>query len=370
MKICFVLAHFPPHIGGGETLFKQYTTRLARSGCEVKVLTSNSGGIEGTVREDGVEITYFPWAGPFGHPIPRKSDLYETIEWSDIVHTATFTPGPVALSAAKKIGRPCLITVYEALGKKLFWIENKIKSSMFYLFERYAIKKDYSMFHAISQATKRDLVAQGVDEQRIITIYPGVDEAFYDCLPLDHHGEATEAFGLNQRKVFLFYGRPGKTKGVFILLDAIRTARANLAKDFEFVFVITREPSAEHKLFRRLVETYRLDDIVTIRDSLSADELIRTIQGAYCVIIPSITEGFGYAAAESCALGKPVVASDGGSLPEVISGRVLMFKNRDSDDLAEKIVEASHGQFTEISRKVFSWETSINRLLNAYARII
>ena len=34
----------------------------------------------------------------------------------------------------------------------------------------------------------------------------------------------------------------------------------------------------------------------------------------FCVIVPLITEGFGFSAAETCALGKPIIASDGEGL--------------------------------------------------------
>jgi len=371
MKVCFVLEHFPPHIGGGETLFKEYTARLASAGCEVKVLTSDSGGVQGTVSKDGVEIHYFPWPKLFGHPVPKRSDLFEIAEWSDLVHTATFTPGPVALSVSEKVGRPCLITVYEALGQKLFWVEkNKLTSLMFFLFEHYAVNKRYSMFHAISRATQRDLISKGINPQQITTIYPGIADRFFDYAA-PSNGPAARIFGAGvQPKVFLYYGRPGKTKGVFVYLDAIRQIRNKISPEFRFVFVLGAEPLAENARFRRLVQDYRLGDLVEIMDPLPDEMLIQAIRESFCVVAPSITEGFGYAAAESCALGRPVIASDGGSLPEVLSGKGLFFKNRDSADLSEKILMASRKEFMDFPNRDFSWEASTRELMRTYETLV
>src|ERR1044072_5201256 len=88
MKVCFILEHFYPHIGGGETMFKEYTSRLVKLGCEVKVATSNSGGVTGQVFYYNVAVTLFPWPSFFGRPIPRSKELYEFVKWADVVHAA------------------------------------------------------------------------------------------------------------------------------------------------------------------------------------------------------------------------------------------------------------------------------------------
>src|SRR6266852_581195 len=110
MKICFVLEHFYPHIGGGETMFREYAARLVKAGCEVKVITSNSGGIEGRALYDGVETYHFRWPILFGHPVPRSRDLFEFAEWSDVIHAATYTAAAVTYSVAKRLNRPCIVT--------------------------------------------------------------------------------------------------------------------------------------------------------------------------------------------------------------------------------------------------------------------
>jgi glycosyltransferase involved in cell wall biosynthesis len=52
---------------------------------------------------------------------------------------------------------------------------------------------------------------------------------------------------------------------------------------------------------------------------LSNDELVKAYQDCDALLFPSKYEGFGYAALEAMACGKPVIASDNSALPEVVS---------------------------------------------------
>ena len=369
MKVCFVLENFYPHIGGAETLFKEYTAGLAKAGCEVKVVTSNSGGVNGKVFYDGVEVNHFPWRGFFGHPVPNPKDLREFVEWSDVVHTATLTAAPVALSVAKKLHKPCLVTVFEVWGHKWLWIEkNFLKSTLYRLFERYVITRDYSFYHAISESTQKDLVNFGVEQQLVTAIYPGINKERglrdENGVLSDHSQGAMSSKDAN--KTFLYFGRPGKPKGIFVLLEAIRALKNQLPKEFGFVYIVSNNPLSEKNRLRRLVKKYGLEDIIAVKDPLPEEDLVAAIRTAYCVIVPSITEGFGLSAAESCLLGKPVIVSDAGSLPEVVFGKVLFFENRNSRDLADKILLATEDKFNFIPEKTFDWNTSTKRLLSVY----
>ncbi|HEX5735107.1 MAG TPA: glycosyltransferase family 4 protein [Blastocatellia bacterium] len=369
MKVCFVLEHYHPHVGGAETITRGMTSWLVKLGCEVKVITSNSGGIDGMSLHDGVEVYHFPWRSFFGHPVPDLKDMYETVEWADIVHTTTYTAAPRALKAARRFDKPCLLTVYEALGNKWFWVEsNYLKASLFFCFERYVIRKKFSLYHAISRATGADLIECGIPSGSITTIYPGLRDEFKER---DAGSDSPMSARADERsKDFLFFGRPGKTKGIFILYEAIKRARERLPDDFRFVFVLSDDPLSEKNRLKRLVEEEGLTGRVVIQDSLPKEGLIRAIRDSFCVVVPSITEGFGFSAAETCALGKPIITSDGGSLPEAVSGRVLFFQNRNSEDLARKIMLATKGEFAIVADKRFDWRESTEQLLAAYEGLL
>lgn len=61
------------------------------------------------------------------------------------------------------------------------------------------------------------------------------------------------------------------------------------------------------------------------------------LKGADIVVVSSHCEGFGLAAVEGMAAGKPVVASDVAGLREVVDGAGLLFEHENPADLAEKV---------------------------------
>ena len=119
-----------------------------------------------------------------------------------------------------------------------------------------------------------------------------------------------------------------------------------------------------------MISKLKLDNYVRVIDAAPYQQLGNYIKAADCIIIPSIAEGFGYTTVEAAALGKPLVVSDAGSLPEVVSGKHLMFKSKDIADLAEKVVMASKDEYQETPLKRFEWEPSVEKYLDVYSSLI
>jgi glycosyltransferase involved in cell wall biosynthesis len=59
-----------------------------------------------------------------------------------------------------------------------------------------------------------------------------------------------------------------------------------------------------------------------------------------CVVLPSIMEGFGFVLVEAMAVGKPVIASRVGGIPEIVEDGVtgILVDPRDSRSLAKQII--------------------------------
>jgi glycosyltransferase involved in cell wall biosynthesis len=59
-----------------------------------------------------------------------------------------------------------------------------------------------------------------------------------------------------------------------------------------------------------------------------------------CVVLPSIMEGFGFVLVEAMAVGKPVIASRVGGIPEIVEDGVtgILVDPRDSQSLAKHII--------------------------------
>jgi glycosyltransferase involved in cell wall biosynthesis len=97
-------------------------------------------------------------------------------------------------------------------------------------------------------------------------------------------------------------------------------------------------------------------------------------EGARLLVHPSFDEGFGMTVLEAMSLGVPVVASERGSLPEVLGGAGLVVDPDRPADLAHAVArvlsedglaESCAAKGIERAR-AFRWEQTANRVYDAY----
>jgi glycosyltransferase involved in cell wall biosynthesis len=101
-------------------------------------------------------------------------------------------------------------------------------------------------------------------------------------------------------------------------------------------------------------------------------------EGASVLVLPSWNEGFGLPVLEAMALGVPVVASNGGALPEVLGGAGLLFDPSRPDALAdalERILTDSALASACISAGLarsaaWTWDAAAARVRQMYERAI
>ncbi len=96
---------------------------------------------------------------------------------------------------------------------------------------------------------------------------------------------------------------------------------------------------------------------------------------ASMLVQPSFDEGFGLPVLEAMTLGVPVVASNRGSLPEVLDGSGLLVEPDDSEGMATAMRSVlddpaqRHRMTTSglVRARAYSWDDSARRLYEAYA---
>lgn len=71
---------------------------------------------------------------------------------------------------------------------------------------------------------------------------------------------------------------------------------------------------------------------------VSFDELLWLYNNAQALIFPSLDEGFGLPPLEALACGTPVVASNSGSIPEVVGEAAILVNPKDHDAIAQAIL--------------------------------
>jgi glycosyltransferase involved in cell wall biosynthesis len=110
-------------------------------------------------------------------------------------------------------------------------------------------------------------------------------------------------------------GRSSPEKGFDVLLDALRLARDG---GMDIVLEIVGEGPDRAALESRCVQL-GLVDAVRFVAPLRRAELQERMAEAHAVVVPSRREGLGLVAVEALALGRPVIASRVGGLPEVVT---------------------------------------------------
>ncbi|MEE2526258.1 glycosyltransferase family 4 protein [Hyphobacterium sp. HN65] len=109
-------------------------------------------------------------------------------------------------------------------------------------------------------------------------------------------------------------------KGLDVLMTAfVALARHDRDVRLEMIGQLRDGPA------KALLEKHRLMDRVTARSGVTREVIADLYRRANVVVCPARFEGFGFPAAEAMACGAPVIASDGGALPEVVgeAGRIV-----------------------------------------------
>ncbi|WP_129672191.1 glycosyltransferase family 4 protein [Candidatus Chloroploca sp. Khr17] len=374
MKILFVISYYYPYIGGAENVVQHLTEGLANRGHRVRVITTRLPGTQQSERINGVEVERVS--------VPKLGDRYffgllsvpavaRRMRSYDLMHTASNNIAIPAYLATKLAGRPVVFTCYEVLGRRWHLAEHhRLKALFFRGVEHLICTFPYDRHVAISRATYTDLLRAGVAARRTRVIYPGTHKIFYERHNPD--GKLREFVAAADNDfVYVYFGRPGATKGVDYLVRAAPAIQAAIPQA-RLVLVLAQEPRAQYERILRLVEQARAQaSIHLIPSAPDRAQLVRYLLDANCVVIPSLTEGFGLTTAEACALGVPVVATRAGAIPEVVSGRHILVEPGSAEALCQGVVRAFRGQFDhDTPPKAFTWQAMVSSYEALYKELI
>ena len=108
-----------------------------------------------------------------------------------------------------------------------------------------------------------------------------------------------------------------------------------------------------------LISSNELDSYIEFHHNLPREELYQELLNSSCIVIPSYSEGFCFAAAEVVALNIPIISSHQGALTEVVSGRYIEMSEQSSEALFNALVKAYLNQWTLSPIKYYHLNDSI-----------
>lgn len=362
MRILFVLEHYHPYIGGAEFLFTQLTRQLVKNGFQVTVITTrHDQSLAAAETLDDVRILRVRCHNRYLFTLFSLPHILKETRTSDLIHTTTYNAAFPAWLVGKILRKPVVVTFHEVWGK-LWWqlpFISKWQKLGYYLYEQLVLKLSFHQYIAVSNYTKNCLEQAGVLPNRVKVIYNGLDEATF--LPYQFRPPPTFTY--------TFFGRLGISKGLDLLLPAAQQFYAKYPKS-RLQLIIPQYPKSMFRKIQQLIQKLKIDDHVIILHDLPRVELYQTLCHSSCVVIPSYSEGFCFAAAEAVALGVPVITSQKGALKEVVSGPFLEFIPFTVNGLVSALIKAAEEQWQEIPRRFFPIDKTINNYMDLYGKFL
>jgi glycosyltransferase involved in cell wall biosynthesis len=187
-------------------------------------------------------------------------------------------------------------------------------------------------FICASEAIRRMLVADGIPEERTVTVHEGIDIEHVRAAPA---AKLHEEFWLPHEAPLV--GNVAALvphKGQRYLIDAAVLVLRHVP---DARFVIAGEGELRPQLERQIKE-HRLEKHVFLA-GFRPDVL--SLHRAFDIfVMSSVTEGLGTSLLDAMAWGKPIVGTSAGGIPEVVEHGVtgLVVPPRNADTLAQAIV--------------------------------
>lgn len=200
-----------------------------------------------------------------------------------------------------------------------------------------AVHRAADLFIARTPRTAEALRLEGVSADRIVVQPFGVDTSRFDQvsprLDVRHGWNASDS-----DVVFVYLGRLLPEKGLIPLLCALARARSDTSRAR---LAIVGSGGAEGQL-RRAVSALGIADIVTFTPWVAREDVPAVLASADVLAMPSLPtpyweEQLGYVLIEAMAAGLPILSTQSGSMPFVVSDAGVLVEPYDVEAMAHAI---------------------------------
>ncbi|MEM7186873.1 MAG: glycosyltransferase family 4 protein [Bacteroidota bacterium] len=155
---------------------------------------------------------------------------------------------------------------------------------------------------SVVDATKEDVVATfGVPASKVHVVYNAVT----------HPNRSRDP----QPGLVLYAGRLTTNKGVHVLLKAFQIARET-APDLRLTLLGGTEDQVA--AYQKMAQDSGIESAVTFEGSQPKNKVLDAFAKASFVVVPSLSEGFGFVVIEAFSVGTPVIGSNTGGIKEIV----------------------------------------------------
>lgn len=287
-------------------------------------------------QKSGVLLVYLPELVRHLHPWldgVAFLKLYRLIrkEKYDLIHTHSSKAGALGRLAASWAGTKKI--VHTPHGHVFYGYFNSVANGLIVRIERFLGRKTDRLITLTHRGKEEHAALKIMPPEKIVPVYSGIHlEAFRDFVPSGERSSIVTRLPKGPRVGLI--GRLVPIKGHRFLLDAVPQVVREIP-DVSFLLV------GEGPLRKDLEEQCRRLNILSSVFFLGDQGDVRfLIYEMDLVVLPSLNEGMGRVLLEAQAMGKPVIGTRVGGIPEVIQeGETgLVVPPQDSKALAEAIL--------------------------------
>ena len=293
------IIHYIPSIdrtAGGTSTYMQVLAKGLGELAEVHIITHTS---ENPLAMENCMVHYVPEYNPFkGAWRKRVAEMMEEVR-PDIVHVnCCWMPACAAVQRiAQKHGYKVVLTPHGMLEpwiiKRHYWTR---KVPALLLYQKAAVRKA-DCIQSTAESERDNLLKLGYNSN-IKVVRLGIDA---DGIEMKRSWKKT--------RQILFLSRVHVKKGINFLIEAAAALRSELQG---YKILVAGEGDAYYVAeMKRMIADNGLQDIVQLVGGVYGDEKWRLFQTSDFFVLPTHSENFGLAIAESLASGTPVITTVG-----------------------------------------------------------
>ena len=309
--------------GGGEYIFSLIAKKLAENNNHVWVVTNKIIG-EKYPLDDRIKIIFVKPDLEYKGGLPASALIHLRYiigaikeglkiikkEKIEIIQSNYFAPALAGSILSYITTRPHIITIHDVLSLcgKNYWkiwgdqtYMSKLNSHLPPLLDKLMVKLRCSCIHAVSEATRSDLLQMGAKK------------------PIHVIENSIEMINCTVQQVtpfqFVYVGRLLFSKNLEVAIKGI-----SIAKKTESRIKLIIVGDGPHKnILQTMVSKLGLESNIEFRGHVSEDEKIKLISSSAALVFPSLCEGFGLVILEAFSQNKPVIVSDVRPSSDIVS---------------------------------------------------